>query len=77
MIDEENVPYARHVRHVRLRARYYDHPNRDERVKARPQVRITHEGLAYLHRRLGGSAPLRTLLEQTSPATVPATTDAA
>jgi prophage antirepressor-like protein len=58
LIDSRDIPYAAHERHVRLRARSYTHPRTQEEVTAKPQVRITHEGLKYLHRRLGGTEPL-------------------
>lgn len=57
LIDRRDIPYADHARHVRLRARTYDHPRTGEQ-RTTEQVRITAEGLRYLHRRLGGTQPL-------------------
>lgn len=57
LIDRRDIPYADHARHVRLRARTYDHPRTGE-PRTTEQVRITAEGLRYLHRRLGGVEPL-------------------
>lgn len=57
LIDRRDIPYADHARHVRLRARTYDHPRTGEQ-RTTEQVRITAEGLRYLHRRLGGTEPL-------------------
>ncbi len=55
MIDRNDRPYQRHTAHVRLRPRSYAHPGTGEETAARPQVRITVQGLAYLHRQLGGA----------------------
>lgn len=60
LIDRRGIPYAAHERHVRLRARHFTKPSGDEETAQ--QVRITAEGLRYLHRRMGGAAPLRTLV---------------
>jgi len=57
LIDSRGIPYASHAEHVRLRARTYQHPISGE-DRTSEQVRITARGLAYLHRRLGGTAPL-------------------
>lgn len=57
LIDRRDIPYADHARHVRLRARTYDHPRTGEQ-RTTEQVRITADGLRYLHRRLGGVEPL-------------------
>lgn len=57
LIDRRDIPYADHARHVRLRARSYTSPRSGEE-RTSEQVRITAEGLRYLHRRLGGTAPL-------------------
>lgn len=56
LIDRRGVPYASHAQHVRLRARHFTKPSGDEETAQ--QVRITAEGLRYLHRRLGGVEPL-------------------
>lgn len=57
LIDRRNIPYARHSDHATLRARFYTDPHTGAR-EATQQVRITHAGLKYLHRKLGGIAPL-------------------
>lgn len=57
LIDRRDIPYAEHARHVRLRARTYQSPRTGE-DRATEQVRITAEGLRYLHRRMGGVQPL-------------------
>lgn len=59
VIDSRDIPYADHARHVRLRARSFTNRATNEEVAAKPQVRITAEGLAYLHKKLGGTAPLQ------------------
>lgn len=58
LIDSTDKPYAAHSAHVRLRAWSSPHPQTGEEIARKPQVRITHEGLKYLHRRLGGTEPL-------------------
>ena len=58
VIDSRDIPYASHARHVKLRPRTYTNRATNEEVQAKAQVRITAEGLAYLHKRLGGSEPL-------------------
>lgn len=58
LIDSTDKPYAAHSAHVRLRAWSSPHPTTGEEIARKPQVRITHEGLKYLHRRLGGTEPL-------------------
>jgi DNA-damage-inducible protein D len=57
LVDRRDIPYADHAQHVRLRARSYDHPRTGE-PQTTEQVRITAEGLKYLHRRMGGTQPL-------------------
>lgn len=60
MIDRRGVPYAKHSAHLTERVRAYPHPATGEPTLAkRPQIRITVAGLRYLHRQLGGVAPLR------------------
>lgn len=54
LIDEDNIPYARHATHVRLRATSYEHPRTGDQI-ATEQVRLTATGIRYLHRRLGGT----------------------
>ncbi len=53
LIDADNIPYASHTAHVRLRATSYPHPRTGEPIAAE-QVRLTAAGIRYLHRRLGG-----------------------
>lgn len=58
VIGLDGRPYANHAAHVTLRPRTRLDQSTGERVAARPQVRVTVAGLRYLHKRLGGSAPL-------------------
>ncbi|WP_223830238.1 phage antirepressor KilAC domain-containing protein [Nocardiopsis quinghaiensis] len=51
-----DVPKAGHERRLRLRPTSYSHPRTGRRVSAKPQLRVTAEGLRYLHQRLGGPA---------------------
>lgn len=57
LIDRFDKPYANHAAHVTLRPQTRVASD-GERVQAKPQVRITVQGLSYLHKRLGGVAPL-------------------
>lgn len=57
LIDRNDIPFADHARHVQLRAQTYWH-ERDQEYKTTNQVRVTADGLRYLHRRLGGTAAL-------------------
>lgn len=59
VIDSRDIPYATHERHVRLRPRTYTNRATGEEHAAKSQVRITAEGLSYLHKRLGGTKPLQ------------------
>lgn len=59
VIDSRDIPYSDHARHVKLRARSFKNRATGEEAPAKPQVRITAEGLAYLHRKLGGTAELQ------------------
>lgn len=59
VVDSRDIPYSSHARHVKLRARSFTNRATGDEQPAKPQVRITAEGLAYLHKRLGGTAPLR------------------
>ncbi|MFD7661035.1 phage antirepressor KilAC domain-containing protein [Streptomyces sp. NPDC059788] len=59
MVDRNGTPYAKHAAHLTERPQTYLHPQTREVMLARPQIRITVRGLQYLHRRLGGVAPLR------------------
>lgn len=58
LIDRNNRPYASHSRHVCLRVTHYTHPSTGEE-EATTQVRITHAGLQYLHKRMGGVKQLQ------------------
>ncbi|ROP40705.1 phage antirepressor [Saccharothrix texasensis] len=58
MVDGRGKPYARHARHLRLKPVSYYHPYTGVRTPGKPQIRVTVEGLAYLHRKLGGRQPL-------------------
>jgi prophage antirepressor-like protein len=59
VIGPGNKPYANHAKHVTLRPQTRRSPM-GERIPAAPQVRVTVEGLAYLHKRMGGTEPLDT-----------------
>jgi DNA-damage-inducible protein D len=59
MVDGSGVPYAKHQTHLTERVRTYQHPRTGEHMLAAPQIRITVAGLRYLHKKLGGCAPLR------------------
>jgi prophage antirepressor-like protein len=61
MIDGRDIPYAAHERHVTLRSRHFEHPRTGEQQLTQ-QVRITVDGLRYLHRKLGGTAPFSSLI---------------
>lgn len=58
MVDNTGQPYQKHIEHLRLRVTSYEHPHSGEPVLSK-QVRITVHGLKYLHKRLGGTQPLR------------------
>ncbi|HEU4422087.1 MAG TPA: BRO family protein [Pilimelia sp.] len=68
LIDRHGIPYAAHERHVRLRARHFTRPSGVEETAQ--QVRITAEGLRYLHRRMGGTHPHRVFEQAALPGTV-------
>lgn len=61
LIDRGNIPYQGHKDHVKLRARFFIDAFGERRTE--DQVRITAEGLRYLHKKLGGTTPFTTLLE--------------
>jgi prophage antirepressor-like protein len=65
MIDRNGVPYAKHAAHLVERATSYNHPHTGEPVLSK-QVRVTAQGLRYLHRRLGGEVPLQLPLPEAS-----------
>lgn len=59
MIDGRGIPYAKHSAHLVERPQTYKHPHTGEETLAKPQIRVTVHGLRYLHKKLGGVAPLR------------------
>lgn len=59
MVGRGDVPYASHQTHLTQRAQSYKDRETGEELLAKPQLRITVAGLRYLHKRLGGCAPLR------------------
>ena len=59
MVDRKGVPYSKNAAHLTERIRTYDHPHTGEATLAKPQLRVTVAGLRYLHKKLGGVAPLR------------------
>jgi DNA-damage-inducible protein D len=56
LIGQDKRPYSNHAKHVTLRPQ--TRVANGERIPAAPQVRVTVEGLAYLHKRMGGTSPL-------------------
>lgn len=58
LVDRNDRPYADHSRHVRLRAMTRSDKWSGEELPW-VQVRITVEGLRYLHKRMGGVEQLR------------------
>jgi anti-repressor protein len=58
MVDRNGVPYAKHASHLVERPTSYNHPHTGEAVLSK-QLRVTVQGLRYLHKRLGGEGPLR------------------
>jgi len=59
MIDRNGVPYAKNAAHLRERIQTYRHPRTGEATLAKPQIRVTVQGMKYLHGKLGGVMPLR------------------
>lgn len=59
LVDRRGRPYASHAAHLTERLTAFTHPHTGESVLGRPQIRVTVAGLRYLHKRLGGIAPLR------------------
>lgn len=59
MIDRNGVPYAKNAAHLVERIQTYRHPRTGEATLAKPQIRVTTQGLKYLHGKLGGIVPLR------------------
>ncbi|MGH3827533.1 MAG: phage antirepressor N-terminal domain-containing protein [Pseudonocardiaceae bacterium] len=60
VIGPRDIPYAAHESHVRLRPRSYLDRATGEETPAKTQVRITADGLRYLHRQFGGTKALDT-----------------
>ncbi len=58
LIGADDRPYSHHAAHITLRPQTRTDRHTQEEVPAKPQVRITVAGLNYLHRKLGGTAPL-------------------
>jgi DNA-damage-inducible protein D len=58
LIGPGDKPYSNHSAHVTLRPRTRVDSYTKEEVPAKPQVRVTVAGLSYLHKRMGGTAPL-------------------
>lgn len=57
-IGLDGRPYANHAAHVVLRPQTRWDAEKQARVQAKPQVRVTVAGLRLLHQKLGGTAPL-------------------
>lgn len=51
MVDTRGRPYQRHAAHLRRKPVTYEHPNTHEPVLT-SQIRVTADGLRYLHKRL-------------------------
>jgi len=64
IIDRRDIPYATHAAHVRLRPRSYTNRATQEERAAKPQVRLTAQGIRYLHKRLGGTGDVREYIAQ-------------
>lgn len=75
LVDKTDRPYQKHTAHVRLRPRSYTNPVTDEETPAKPQVRVTLQGIAYLHKRLGGAVNVHRLVAEEQLA-LPASTGA-
>lgn len=58
MVDRRDVPYSKHAAHLVERPTSYEHPRTKEMVLSK-QLRVTVQGLRYLHRRLSGEGPLQ------------------
>jgi prophage antirepressor-like protein len=65
MVDRNGVPYAKHASHLVERATTYIHPHTNEPTLSK-QIRVTAQGLRYLHKRLGGEGPLQLPLQDAS-----------
>lgn len=55
MVDTRGRPYQRHAAHLRRMPVTYEHPNTHEPVLT-SQIRVTADGLRYLHKRITGSS---------------------
>jgi prophage antirepressor-like protein len=64
IIDRRDIPYATHTAHVRLRPRTFTNRATQEEHAAKPQVRLTAQGIRYLHKRLGGTGDVREFIAQ-------------
>lgn len=64
LIDRRDIPYATHSAHVRLRPRTFTNRATQEEHAAKPQVRVTAQGIRYLHKRLGGTGDVREYIAQ-------------
>lgn len=58
MVDRNGVPYAKHATHLVERPTSYNHPHTGEAILSK-QLRVTVQGLRYLHKRLGGEGQLQ------------------
>lgn len=58
MVDVNDVPYIKYAKYLTLVPRTYTHPVTGKVREARPQLRLTVEGLVFVHRRLGGVEPI-------------------
>lgn len=63
MVSYNDRPYSQHGHRLTLRPRSYEHPRTGEPIEAPPQVRVTVEGLKYMHRKLAGTADVARLVE--------------
>ncbi len=61
MIDRNDVPYQKHDRHVVLRPTSYIKPSGKKVLE--DQVRITVNGLSYIHKKMGGTMRFSQLIE--------------
>lgn len=65
MIDRKGVPYAKHATHLVERATSYIHPHTNEPTLSK-QIRVTVQGLRYLHKHLGGEGSIDLTLSEAS-----------
>jgi prophage antirepressor-like protein len=64
LVDRTDRPYQKHTAHVRLRPRSFTNTATGEETPAKPQVRVTLQGVAYLHKRLGGAVNVHRLVAE-------------